>query len=168
MKKTFLLLLLVIVIWFPICSEAETITLKSGQEIEGKILEKTDQMVIVEWNGVRVSYNLNEVSSISENSSQPQQPETQNASDNSSNALSPQEAFDNGNKYAKREMFDEAIVEFTKAIELNPNYALAYSNRATAYIRQKNYTQAITDCDRAIQINPDLAVVYLKLFFFLH
>ena len=43
---------------------AETITLKSGKTIEGKILEKTDKSIKVDINGVSVTYYIDEIEGI--------------------------------------------------------------------------------------------------------
>lgn len=43
---------------------AETLLLKSGQKIEGKILEKTDEYVRINFAGVALTYFLNEIVSI--------------------------------------------------------------------------------------------------------
>ncbi|TBR15868.1 tetratricopeptide repeat protein, partial [bacterium] len=55
---------------------------------------------------------------------------------------------------------DEAISEFTRAIENSPNYAGAYYNRAVAYIHKGNYDQAISDCTKAIELKPNYAEAY--------
>lgn len=55
----------------------------------------------------------------------------------------------------------QAISDYTKAIEINPNFADAYENRGLAYTRQRlNYTQAIADFTKAIEINPNYAEAY--------
>src|SRR5690606_14690684 len=61
-----------------------------------------------------------------------------------------------GLDYFKKGMYEEAIAEFTKAIEINPKYALAYINRGAAYSRKGQHDQAIVDYTRAIEINPEL------------
>jgi tetratricopeptide (TPR) repeat protein len=43
-----------------------------------------------------------------------------------------------------------AIDKFTKAIQLDPSFALAYDARATARCRMKDYAGAIRDCDEVI------------------
>ena len=75
-NKISAILALVTVMFFPVCAEAETIALKTGQKIDGKIIEKTDQMVMIEWNGIRVAYKVDEIESI--DASFPQQSESQN------------------------------------------------------------------------------------------
>jgi tetratricopeptide (TPR) repeat protein len=51
-------------------------------------------------------------------------------------------------------------VDYTRAIELNPAFAEAYSNRGNVYASTGQLTQAIADYDRAIERNPNLAQVY--------
>ena len=56
--------------------------------------------------------------------------------------------------------YQGGIVDFTKAIEINPNYAEAYSNRGSTRIQLKDYQAAINDFNKAIEINPNLADAY--------
>lgn len=57
-----------------------------------------------------------------------------------------------------------AIDDYTKAIELNPNYAEAYFNRGNVYSYRNNYlksySQAIADYTQAINLNPNFASAY--------
>ena len=43
-----------------------------------------------------------------------------------------------GNTYYRKGDFDQAISEYSKAVETNPNYALTYNNRGLVYDK-KNY-----------------------------
>ena len=43
---------------------------------------------------------------------------------------------------------------YSKAIELDPNNAVYYANRAAAHIRLENFGLALTDGTQAIEINP--------------
>lgn len=43
---------------------AETIILKSGQKVEGKIIEKTDKYIKIDFQGVSLTYNVDEIASI--------------------------------------------------------------------------------------------------------
>lgn len=56
--------------------------------------------------------------------------------------------------------YHKAVAAFTKAIELDPSFALAYSNRGWAHIKLGEYEQAIADCSRAIELDPNLAIAY--------
>lgn len=76
--------------------------------------------------------------------------------------------------------YDEAISYFTRAINDNPNDAIAYNNRGLAYSKRpeilrnishsylpdddyhirSNYALAISDYTKAIEINPNYAEAY--------
>jgi len=53
------------------------------------------------------------------------------------------------------ENIDNAIKEFSLAIEKDPNYADAYSNRAVAYMQQKKFNKAQEDLKTARELDPD-------------
>jgi tetratricopeptide (TPR) repeat protein len=68
--------------------------------------------------------------------------------------------FEQGNKLVNQGHYDEAIDEYTKAIELNPNLIKAYNNRATVYYYKEQYDLAIADCSKAIQLDSNYATAY--------
>lgn len=49
---------------FLIQAFAETITLKTGLEFEAQVVKKTDQDIIVNWQGENIRYSLSEIASI--------------------------------------------------------------------------------------------------------
>jgi len=58
---------------------------------------------------------------------------------------------------------DRALSDFTKAIKMNPRFAMAYYYRAMAYSRKKEYDQVIADYTEAIEIDPPrFAVAYAE------
>ena len=63
------------------------------------------------------------------------------------------EHYQQGITYSDQGQFDLAISEFSKAIEIVPNMAEAYSERGKAYGRLGQSEQAIADLDKAIEIN---------------
>ena len=63
--------------------------------------------------------------------------------------------FDRGN-------YQGAIDDYTKAIEINPKYDLAYSNRGVARVKLGDTQGAIADYNKAIEINPQDAAHYYK------
>ena len=63
------------------------------------------------------------------------------------------EDLQNGNDALKRGDFDQAIFEYTKAIDINPRLAKAYDNRGVAYAQQGFLTPAVADFTMAIANN---------------
>ncbi len=60
--------------------------------------------------------------------------------------------FNRGNIYRYLEKYDEAIRDYSKAIEINPRSAVAYSNRAGTYDYLKQYDKAYADYTKAIEV----------------
>lgn len=54
----------------------------------------------------------------------------------------------------------EELGGYDQAIELNPNYALAFSNRCSAQYK-KDYQIAINDCGRAIRLDQSGVSAYI-------
>ena len=60
----------------------------------------------------------------------------------------------------KKEQYNQAIDILDKAIQADPNYALAYNYRGIAHYRSKSFDKAMADFNKAIQLNPNLAEAY--------
>lgn len=94
-----------------------------------------------------------------------------------------QEAFESGNRHVQNGDLDKAIADYDRAIELDPDWALAYNNRALAYIGEEVVTRgslvnadeysllsgsasdldkAIADLDRAIELEPDNSMFHFN------
>jgi tetratricopeptide (TPR) repeat protein len=58
---------------------------------------------------------------------------------------------------------EEAIKYYTRAIQLNPNGAKSYNNRALSYAFLGKYDETINDFNMAIQNDPDNPVLYNNL-----
>ena len=69
-------------------------------------------------------------------------------------------ALQQGNFLMTLRQIDKAIERYSHAIELNPNYTYAYSNRGIAYGEKGDYNRAIEDFNTVIKMNPDDAEVY--------
>lgn len=55
---------------------------------------------------------------------------------------------------------DTALACFNRTIELNPEHAKAYSNRAALSVQAGRYEEALTDYAEAIAVDPDLSVAH--------
>jgi tetratricopeptide (TPR) repeat protein len=65
-------------------------------------------------------------------------------------AQSARQHFKAGEDFAKAENYADAIVQFTRAVELDPDYDKAYVQRAGAYASTGEHKKAATDYDRAL------------------
>ena len=70
------------------------------------------------------------------------------------------ESMQSGNDAFKQNDFDGAIIYYTQAIDINPNYAKAYNNRGVAYAMEGSMSRAISDFTMAIANNPKDAEAY--------
>jgi tetratricopeptide (TPR) repeat protein len=59
-----------------------------------------------------------------------------------------------GRRLIQQERFEEAIVQLTCAVTLNPKAALAWNARGYARMRLGRYREAIADFDRALALQP--------------
>ena len=52
------------------------------------------------------------------------------------------------------------MADYNRAIESDPDYAIAYLNRADIYYTLKNYPKAVKDATTAVDLNPYLAYAW--------
>ena len=71
-----------------------------------------------------------------------------------------QKYFEEGINYRDQEKWDEAITAYTKAIELDPEFAAAYNNRGYAYFRKADIEAALADFTKAIELEPKQTAPY--------
>jgi tetratricopeptide (TPR) repeat protein len=57
----------------------------------------------------------------------------------------------------------EAIAQFRRAIEIKPDYALAYNNLGSALTELGRFDEAVSNFQRAVKIQPDFVEVYGNL-----
>jgi len=65
-----------------------------------------------------------------------------------------------GNDDLKQRNLDQAIIDFTKAIDIDPNLAKAYNNRGVAYAQEGSLSRAIADFTMSIANDPKDAQGY--------
>lgn len=71
-----------------------------------------------------------------------------------------EEHFNRGLAFYNQGNFSQAISEYIKSAEINPNHAETHFNCGKAYSKQGNPTLAIFEYTKAIAINPNFAVAY--------
>jgi serine/threonine protein kinase len=70
--------------------------------------------------------------------------------------------IERGNTYYKQKDYDSAVQNYSKAIELNPRDANAYSSRGNAYYMKGDHDQAFADYNKALALDSTLPHVYIN------
>ena len=65
-----------------------------------------------------------------------------------------------GDARAEQRQFARALMDYNKAIQLNPEDAMAYMNHGNACGAQGEVKVGVADHDRAIELDPKLALAY--------
>src|SRR5690554_1884478 len=61
-----------------------------------------------------------------------------------------------GSAFIEMEEFENAIIDISRALELNPNYAIGLKNRGVCYYLTAKYDLAIKDLESAKLLNNEL------------
>jgi tetratricopeptide (TPR) repeat protein/serine/threonine protein kinase len=64
------------------------------------------------------------------------------------------------NAYRNLRRCQEAVADYSRAIELDPKYACAWNNRGAAYGMLGRLEQALADCTRAVELDPKNACAW--------
>jgi len=67
-----------------------------------------------------------------------------------------------GDTNSKLSKYNEAIINYTKAIALDPKYTVAYNSRGLAYYELEKYEEAFADYTTAIGIDPKFSDIYIN------
>ncbi|KAM4052141.1 small glutamine-rich tetratricopeptide repeat-containing protein beta isoform 1-T2 [Anomaloglossus baeobatrachus] len=70
---------------------------------------------------------------------------------------------DEGNNYMKEQNYEAALDCYSQAIELDPNNAVYYCNRAAAHSQLGHHSDAISDCEKAISIDTKYSKAYGRM-----
>jgi tetratricopeptide (TPR) repeat protein len=65
-----------------------------------------------------------------------------------------------GTTYHNLQNYPAALADYTRAIELDPQFAAAYHNRGVTYAKQQDYKAALADFANAIKLDPGYASAY--------
>lgn len=68
--------------------------------------------------------------------------------------------YEQGEFALKVGKWERAVELFTKSIQDNPNFFVAYHNRAIAFSKMGEYDKSIQDLKKAVQLNPDYPDAY--------
>lgn len=84
------------------------------------------------------------------------------AAPTSNTAITASDWFKLGVGQMMHETYEQAIESFNQAIELQKDFAPAYSDRCLAYLQLQQYHEAIADCTQALNFAPDNIEAYLN------
>ena len=63
--------------------------------------------------------------------------------------------YNRGLSYRRKDQLDQALADYTKAIEFNSSKADIFNNRGVVYELRREYDNALADYARSIQLNPN-------------
>ena len=153
---------------------AETIVLKSGKTVDGKITKRGFDYIEVDMQGVTVTFYDKDVQSIDGKATL----DLNFTSDDPNvlisfwNAAIEDDANNSnaynelGLAYAKLNNYQKAIECFQKAVEINPLFADACANIGLTYVSLQDYAKAVPFLEKAVGIepeNPKMAAAYNSL-----
>lgn len=69
----------------------------------------------------------------------------------------------NGNDFYRKKDFENALIHYSKAIELNGNEVNFHNNKAAVYFEMKDFESCIAACDDAIKLSRGGYYDYVKL-----
>ncbi len=64
-------------------------------------------------------------------------------------------AYDDGMDMMEQDDFENAILKFKKAIEIDPNFAFSWDNLGVSYRKSNQYEEAIEAYKKSLEINPE-------------
>jgi uncharacterized caspase-like protein/peptidoglycan/xylan/chitin deacetylase (PgdA/CDA1 family) len=80
-----------------------------------------------------------------------------------SNRQQAQRANDHGLQLYKEKQYAQAEVQFTEALKLRPNFALAANNLGFVFYKQEKFAEAARWFENAIRMDPSRAIAYMNL-----
>lgn len=126
---------------------AETIILKSGEKFEVKVIEKTDDYIMIDYYGSHVNYNMYEIEGIVEEEKQ----------------VLPIPQEETLYQEYQLPIKSEETDDFQRIEESTKKEAVAYLNRGREYYDNGQYQQAIPYLQKAIEIDPNYQEAFAGL-----
>ncbi|MFC2088286.1 tetratricopeptide repeat protein [Calditrichota bacterium] len=67
-----------------------------------------------------------------------------------------------GEYFVKEKMYDRALSDFSKSVQLAPAFAMGYYNRGQLYLTMENKQQALQDFNVALTLNPRYTLALIQ------
>ncbi len=65
-----------------------------------------------------------------------------------------QKYFESGNRYFEKAKYAEAVVEYSSAIQIDPNFAVAHFKLGESYLKEQRFPEAYRELRRTIELDP--------------
>lgn len=150
----------------PAAAFCETITLKSGKQIEGRIMEETDQYIKIESNGMPIYYELKYVQNIEENKRDAKFYLKEGFKCTSEGKFSQAEeefkkglGVDSANHNLKEAL---KMIDDLKSGAINKEYAV-YLFKGSDYLINAKYQEAVAEFKEALKVKPYDSDLYYYL-----
>lgn len=88
---------------------------------------------------------------------------TEKPSESEEDLAKAEQLKNDGNKYMTAKDYGAALDSYTKAIAINGNSPVFYSNRAAAYSQIGQHEEAVADAKKAAEIDPKFGKAYSRL-----
>ncbi len=76
--------------------------------------------------------------------------------------LEPRDYYTRGNSFYQKALYEEALREYSKTIELNPSFTEAWINKGVALGKLERYEESLAASNKAIELRPDIANSWLN------
>ena len=129
-------LILVVLFILPPFASAETVVLKSGKTVEGKLIEKTDKYIKMDFQGVPLTYFLDEIESI----------------DGKNVYVAPVTESSLANTSEKPAAIEILNPLYTQPANINENIEIEPESTVEDMLKKANYYYAMHDFDKAIEL----------------
>jgi peptidoglycan/xylan/chitin deacetylase (PgdA/CDA1 family)/uncharacterized caspase-like protein len=150
---------------FELAAESEFLSTQTAQ-LPGEVIalhKKFDDARPAEPAGVRMLSGSAPVTVTIKNLAGEDQKVTTPAAAPLSNRQLAQRANDRGLRLYKEKQYAEAEAQFTEALKLRPDFALAANNLGFVYYRQDKFQEAARWFENTIKLDPSRVVAYLNL-----
>jgi hypothetical protein len=144
-RKSFLILAAIFLSMDVSSVYAETVVLKSGKEIKGSIVEKTEQYIKMQVDGVPATFWLDEIARVEEDAPV------------SSEVATPETAvnYSDIEKYMQEGNYASIVSVIEKAIETEPGNVDFYIVTGISHYYLGDYEKSISSFQKALSLQPE-------------
>jgi len=153
--------------FFPFCLLAETIILKSGKTIKGRIIEKTEEYIKIDFYGVPITYYFEEIESI--HGVDPLEPII-TAPCYTIEIIEIEELSDEAKPHAYKGFellnegkLNEALIAFNRAVTIESESPFLLYNLGLTYKDLGRFNEAISPLQKSVELDPNYSDAYHAL-----